>query len=84
MTGAIRSRKGFYTTLWIFLAFTLTACSGRSETAQPQDQKAFKAVSLIPGPISDQLWNGGAYNGLLAIWDSLNAKISHIQTENAG
>jgi len=35
---------------------------------------------LTPGPISDQSWNGGAYQGLLRIRDSLGATISHIQT----
>jgi basic membrane lipoprotein Med (substrate-binding protein (PBP1-ABC) superfamily) len=41
----------------------------------------FKVALLTPGPISDQSWNGGAYNGLKAIRDSLGAKISHIQTK---
>jgi basic membrane lipoprotein Med (substrate-binding protein (PBP1-ABC) superfamily) len=36
---------------------------------------------LTPGPISDQSWNGGAYQGLLRIRDSLGASISHIQTK---
>ena len=36
---------------------------------------------LTPGPISDQSWNGGAYQGLLRIRDSLGAKVSHIQTK---
>lgn len=35
---------------------------------------------LTPGPISDQAWNSGAYQGLLRIRDSLNASVSHIQT----
>src|SRR6185312_6062431 len=35
---------------------------------------------LTPGPVSDQSWNGGAYDGLLRIRDSLGAKISNIQT----
>jgi basic membrane lipoprotein Med (substrate-binding protein (PBP1-ABC) superfamily) len=36
---------------------------------------------LTPGSISDQSWNGGAYQGLLRIRDSLGAQISHIQTK---
>jgi basic membrane lipoprotein Med (substrate-binding protein (PBP1-ABC) superfamily) len=36
---------------------------------------------LTPGPISDQSWNGGAYQGLQRIHDSLGASISHIQTK---
>lgn len=39
-------------------------------------------VALVTsGPVSDQGWNTGAYNGLQAIRDSLGAEISHIQTK---
>jgi basic membrane lipoprotein Med (substrate-binding protein (PBP1-ABC) superfamily) len=41
----------------------------------------FTVALLTPGPISDQSWNGGAYEGLLRIRDSLDARISHIQTK---
>ncbi len=41
----------------------------------------FRVALLTPGPISDQSWNGGAYNGLLAIRDSLGAQVSHVQTK---
>lgn len=43
--------------------------------------KPFKVALLTPGPISDQSWNGGAYQGLLRIRDSLGATVSHIQTK---
>lgn len=36
---------------------------------------------LTPGPISDQSWNAGAYQGLMRIHDSLGAHVSHIQTK---
>lgn len=69
------------------LGFTLIAsgiaCSG-SDRAKPADSSsgsAFKVALLTPGPISDQSWNAGAYNGLLQIRDSLGAEISHIQTK---
>ncbi|HEY2065348.1 MAG TPA: BMP family protein [Gemmatimonadaceae bacterium] len=51
--------------------------AGRDSTAPP----AFRVALLTPGPISDQSWNGGAYQGLLRIKDSLGATISHIQTK---
>lgn len=62
----------------------LAACSaskndtgdGAAGTATP-----FRVALLTPGPISDQSWNGGAYDGLLRIRDSLGAAISHIQTK---
>ena len=41
----------------------------------------FRVALLTPGPVSDQSWNGGAYQGLLRIRDSLGASISHIQTK---
>src|SRR6478672_7718843 len=41
----------------------------------------FKVALLTPGPISDHSWNGGAYDGLLRIRDSLGAQISHVQTK---
>ena len=58
------------------------ACGGAgSQQAGEPDGGDFKVALLTPGPISDQSWNGGAYNGLKAIRDSLGAKISHIQTK---
>ena len=44
----------------------------------------FRVALLTPGPISDQAWNGGAYEGLLSIRDSLGAQVSHIQTTSPG
>jgi basic membrane lipoprotein Med (substrate-binding protein (PBP1-ABC) superfamily) len=52
------------------------------KAAQQGDTKApsFRVALLTPGSISDQSWNGGAYQGLLRIRDSLGASVSHIQT----
>lgn len=71
----------FYTVGRALFAFTTLACSTHEGgSAQPPD-RAFKVALLTPGPISDQSWNGGAYAGLMAIRDSLKAKVSHIQTK---
>lgn len=40
-----------------------------------------RVALLTSGSISDQGWNGSAYNGLLEIRDSLGADISNIQTK---
>jgi basic membrane protein A len=40
-----------------------------------------RVALLTPGPISDQSWNGGAYQGLERIRDSIGAQVSHIQTK---
>jgi basic membrane lipoprotein Med (substrate-binding protein (PBP1-ABC) superfamily) len=49
--------------------------------ASSSGAKPFKVALLTPGPISDQSWNGGAYQGLMRIKDSLGATVSHIQTK---
>ncbi|HYC52703.1 MAG TPA: BMP family protein, partial [Gemmatimonadaceae bacterium] len=60
------------------LAVILAACSPGDRGAV-QDT-AFHVALLTPGPISDQSWNGGAYQGLMRIRDSLGAQVSHVQT----
>src|ERR1700756_332400 len=62
------------------LAFASIGCGRAAEHAQG-DTSAFKVALLTPGPISDQSWNGGAYQGLMRIKDSLGAQVSHIQTK---
>jgi len=51
------------------------------DSARPAGEHRLKVALLTPGPISDQSWNGGAYQGLLRIKDSIGAQISHIQTK---
>lgn len=62
------------------LGLSLAACQ---QTRDPSDSTvtAFRVALLTPGPISDQSWNGGAYQGLLRIRDSLGAEVSHVQTK---
>ena len=57
-----------------------SAKSGSTDTGSAA-QPVFRVALLTPGPISDRAWNGGAYEGLLAIRDSLGAQISHVQTK---
>lgn len=68
------------------LAAFLIACGGAARTggchgAGGAAADSFCVALLTPGPISDQSWNGGAYQGLMAIRDSLGAHVSHIQTK---
>jgi basic membrane lipoprotein Med (substrate-binding protein (PBP1-ABC) superfamily) len=56
------------------------AKAGSTDTGSAT-QPVFRVALLTPGPISDRSWNGGAYDGLLAIRDSLGAQISHVQTK---
>src|SRR5947209_1059164 len=61
-------------------AVCLAAC-GSSGKDDKTSGGEFKVALLTPGPISDQSWNGGAYQGLVRIRDSLGAHVSHIQTK---
>jgi basic membrane protein A len=64
----------------LLLAFACGDPSRRESSADSTSSASFKVALLTPGPISDQAWNSGAYQGLLRIRDSLNASVSHIQT----
>ena len=70
----------FSTVAHISALVALAACAGDAERSDT-DAETFRVALLTPGPISDQSWNGGAYDGLLRIRDSLGAGISHIQTK---
>ena len=77
-------RNVFSTAVHISLLAFFAACASndaqRADTIAASQGKAFRVALLTPGPISDQSWNGGAYQGLLRIRDSLGAAVSHIQT----
>jgi basic membrane lipoprotein Med (substrate-binding protein (PBP1-ABC) superfamily) len=80
----MRFERRLSTAFHILVTTALFACSGKSDRASTTDSagaKAFRVALLTPGPISDQSWNGGAYQGLLRVRDSLGASISHIQTK---
>jgi basic membrane protein A len=86
-------RPHFSTLVHIAVAVLLAACTTRTnERAGATDSARgpgrpgstatrFRVALLTPGPISDQSWNGGAYQGLMRIKDSLGASVSHIQTK---
>ena len=74
-------RRGFSTVIHFFPLLLALACGDSSrERRSSATSDDFKVALLTPGPISDQAWNSGAYQGLLRIRDSLNASVSHIQT----
>ena len=71
-----------FSTVVHILAFVMAgACANGEHTNDRTDTADFRVALLTPGPISDRSWNGGAYDGLLRIRDSLGAGISHIQTK---
>jgi len=81
-----RRRSDLFSTVFHILValspLTLGGCSkGQDHPVGSSTQAPFKVALLTPGAISDQSWNGGAYQGLLRIRDSLGAQISHIQTK---
>lgn len=69
--------------LVVATALILSACSSerRAATSDSAGSTRFRVALLTPGPISDQSWNGGAYQGLMEMRDSLGAAVSHIQTK---
>ena len=73
--------KHLPTVVAAFVAITCGACSPSPKPPSQGAGKEFKVALLTPGPISDKSWNGGAYEGLMAIRDSLGAEVSHIQTK---
>lgn len=71
-----------HTALALAASTVLVACGGAAhERARTGRDAEFKVALLTPGPISDQAWNSGAYQGLLRIRDSLGAKISNVETK---
>ena len=64
----------------VHIALVALACTGGERADRSGDAEAFRVALLTPGPISDRSWNGGAYDGLMRIRDSLGAQVSHIQT----
>src|SRR5690242_15180274 len=82
----VSGNQRFSTRIHIALAglllAALAACGKQSQHASDSGQRSSLKVALLtPGAISDQSWNGGAYQGLLRVRDSLGAQISHIQTK---
>jgi basic membrane protein A and related proteins len=83
MSGFLARRTRLSTLVHVVPLLLTLACddsSSRQSSSSATAPSAFKVALLTPGPISDQAWNSGAYQGLLRIRDSLNASVSHIQT----
>jgi basic membrane protein A and related proteins len=85
----MRAARRSSTLIHTVVAAALIACSAGGadrDTAagsarKTGDSARFRVALLTPGPITDQSWNGGAYQGLMRIRDSLGATVSHIQTK---
>jgi basic membrane protein A len=74
--------RNFARPIVVATALILSACSSERRTATSDSAGSrFRVALLTPGPISDQSWNGGAYQGLMEMRDSLGAEVSHIQTK---
>lgn len=83
--SALKPRSGNFRGILAGLALAATALAACAKTADKptvdNGAKKFRVALLTPGPITDKSWNGGAYDGLVALRDSLGAEISHIQTK---
>jgi basic membrane lipoprotein Med (substrate-binding protein (PBP1-ABC) superfamily) len=74
-------RLALSTVVNTFVLVAALACSTDDSKPSSATDNAMKVALLTPGPISDQSWNAGAYQGLLRIRDTLGAQVSHIQTK---
>ena len=88
VTGVGRQWIDRFSTVFHICALLFALCAASCSTSRDRPHAntaastgSFKVALLTPGAISDQSWNGGAYQGLLRIRDSLGAQISHIQTK---
>ncbi|HEX6049777.1 MAG TPA: BMP family protein, partial [Gemmatimonadaceae bacterium] len=78
------TRRRAAQSLCLLALYTAIGCAAGSDNGSADSTRAagrFRVALLTPGPISDRSWNGGAYDGLLAIRDSLDAQVSHVQTK---
>lgn len=72
---------------FLAVAVAVLSCSrpstqnSKSADTNTAARSTFRVALLTPGPISDRAWNGSAYDGLVAVRDSLGAQISHVQTK---
>src|ERR1043166_2022966 len=73
--------RAFLSTTLHMSVFAIVACGGDARPAADSGAASLKVALLTPGPVSDQSWNAGAYQGLLRIRDSLHATISNIETK---
>ena len=75
-------KKALFSTAFnIGLFFIAAGCESSQKATRTGSASEFKVALLTPGPVSDQSWNSGAYQGLLRIRDSLGANVSNIQTK---
>jgi basic membrane lipoprotein Med (substrate-binding protein (PBP1-ABC) superfamily) len=73
------TRHGFLVAACAAVINIFSGC-GKADSADAGGSPPFKVALLTPGPISDQAWNAGAYEGLMRVRDSLGAVVSHVQT----
>ena len=74
-------KLGLSTVIHSLCAISILACSVSSNGKPPAESSKFRVALVTTGPVSDQGWNAGAYQGLLRIRDSLGARISNVQTQ---
>src|SRR6476646_1373724 len=80
----MQSRRALrFSTVAALSALLVAGCGPGGGNSKNGGSKSatFRVALLTPGPVSDQSWNGGAYQGLLWIRDSLGAQVSHVETK---
>jgi basic membrane protein A and related proteins len=65
--------------LWVAAVALMVAGCGGGSGGGAVGSPTFRVGLITPGSVADAAWNAGAYQGLLAIRDSLGAAVSHVE-----
>ncbi len=74
------SETGAWFVSVLVLGLGLVGCSGAERPPVEDGEDTFRVALLTSGPVSDAGWYAGAYAGLMAVADSLDAEVSHQET----
>ncbi len=65
--------------VWVAAVALMVAACGGGPGGGGAGSSTFRVGLITPGSVADAAWNAGAYQGLLAIRDSLGAAVSHVE-----
>ncbi|MEP6832834.1 MAG: BMP family protein [Gemmatimonas sp.] len=79
-----RARTAIIAAVVASLLTTVFACTPKDKATGDSSNiktSTMRVALVTTGPVSDQGWNGSAYDGLKAIRDSLGAQISNVESK---
>jgi basic membrane protein A and related proteins len=75
--SAIAKRIAYAASLLLLAVFMLAPVAGPVFNPAVQAQEPLKIAMILPGPISDNDWNAGGYNGLQAAAGNLGVEVAY-------